>query len=451
MRRFAARDESGQAITVIALVMLALLMFSGLAVDAGQLFSARRTMQEAADSGAYAGAVVIYQRGRTSDELHCGEATDTSKDAYLAAVADATRNGFTNGVAGNSVTVNTPPLSGPYCGNRNYVEVIIQANVQTALVPAESGLTTVRVRAVAGAEPLNNGYAIMTLDRGATAGALSTGPNADIHLTGGGVLVNSTNPTAAVNQQTSNTRFTIVSPYGVDISGGTTSLWPQCGLSPCFPVAQGRPQVPDPFAGFPKPPTTGLPLCSNLNSPGCQDGFGRQNPGIYTTSLGGAAGTTLTLNPGVYILEAGINVAGLADIVSRNDLSCQGPPNTCGVFLFNTKTNYPNSGAIDTCGSITFTGNGSTDVHALTQGPYKNFLVYQDPICTAQLTISGNGTFTGSGSIYLPTAGFRFDGNNATLTGSQLIANTVDIQNGNITVDFSSSTTAQPILPRLSE
>jgi hypothetical protein len=44
-----------------------------------------------------------------------------------------------------------------------------------------------------------------------------------------------------------------------------------------------------------------------------------------------------------------------------------------------------------------------------------------------------------------------FDGNNATLTGSQLVAKTVNIQNGNITIDFNPGNTAQPILPRLSE
>ena len=46
---------------------------------------------------------------------------------------------------------------------------------------------------------------------------------------------------------------------------------------------------------------------------------------------------------------------------------------------------------------------------------------------------------------------FAFDGNDATLTGSQLVARTVDIQNGNITIDFNNGNTAQPVLPRLSE
>jgi len=55
------------------------------------------------------------------------------------------------------------------------------------------------------------------------------------------------------------------------------------------------------------------------------------------------------------------------------------------------------------------------------------------------------------GSIYLPAAPFRFNGNPSTLNGSQLVARTVDIQNGNITINYNPVTTAQPILPRLAE
>ncbi len=443
--------ESGQAIVLVSVVLLGVLMFSGLAVDAGQLYSARRTMQEAADAAAYAGAVVIYQGGTKTSWNGCGATTNAATDAYSAALSDARKNGFDI----NTVTINNPPRSGAYCGDNRYVEVIIQANVPTSLVPAESGLTAARVRAVAGAEPLNNGYAIMALDRGSTSGAFSTQPNADIHLLGGGILVNSIDPNAAVNMETDGTRFTIqgrVDIAGVDIAGTTSSLWPVCAGSPCFPVRQTQPQVPDPFAGFPRPSTSGLLVCAALNSPGCQDSSGRQNPGVYLVSISGAGNTTITLNPGVYILEGGINaVSGNADIRTPNDASCQGPPNRCGVFLFNTKTNYPTPGPSDTCGGIRLVGNGTSELYAMAYGPYKNLLVYQDPICTALMTIAGNGTFTGTGSVYLPSASFVFDGNNATLVGSQLVANNVNIQNGNISIDFNSGNTAQPILPRLSE
>ena len=113
LSRFLKHEQRGQALVLITLILLVLLMFAGLAVDAGQLYSARRTMQEAADAAAYAGAVVIYQKGGDpSPQLPgvCGlTVTLTNTDQYYAAVADATKNGFTNGVNGVTLTVNTPP------------------------------------------------------------------------------------------------------------------------------------------------------------------------------------------------------------------------------------------------------------------------------------------------------------------------------------------------------
>ena len=100
---------------------------------------------------------------------------------------------------------------------------------------------------------------------------------------------------------------------------------------------------------------------------------------------------------------------------------------------------------------MNLTGNGALTFTATTTLPYANLLFYQDPACTNDFQIGGNGTFTGTGSIYLPAAPFVLDGNNATLIGSQLIAQTVQIQNGNITINYDPTTTAQPILPRLAE
>ena len=423
-------SESGQAVVLIAIVFLALIMAIGLAVDAGQLYSARRTMQEAADAAAYAGAVVRYQQGSVAS-------------ARAAAIYDATLNGYTNGVDGFTVTVNAPPTSGLYSGNDRYVEVIIFGGVRTALVPAQSTFSTVRVRGTAGAEPLNNNYAIMALDRNNTPGALQASNNADIHLTGGGILVNSRSASAAQSDQCNASRFTIGLPWGTDVNGNASGCFPSSGDG----LDVGQPQQADPFAGFPKPTTAGMTTYSSMSA--------TINPGIYNVELGGAGNTTLYLNPGVYILKRGVNTSGNADLIS----------NPGGVFIFNTHSNYPNAfrPSVDSCGEINLSGNSVTTLSAMTPAylatlppgspelDYVNFLVYQDPACTNTMTIAGNGSFAGTGTIYVPTAAFVFDGNNATLTGSQLVAKTVNIQNGNITIDFNPGNTAQPILPRLSE
>jgi hypothetical protein len=436
LRRFFGRDagEEGQAVVLFAILMLALLFAVGLAIDAGQLYSAKRAEQEAADAAAFAGAVVLYQQG-------------TGTQAIEAARTDALTNGYSSGTCLLStpgacydaatlttVSVYWPPISGLYLGNVKHIEVEITRQVQTALVPAQAAFNPVRARGVAGAEPLNNGYAIMALDRGNTCGAFNTSPNGDLHLYGGGILVNSSCSSAAANAQSSAPRFTIESPYPLDVNGGATGSWGSIGI----PVNPGHNQLPDPFAGFPPPLPTGLPICASLAA--CQDGSGNQIPGVYTTNLGGTGGTNLTLNPGIYILKGGMDTGGNANVTGNN------------VFLYNTYSTYPAApGAIPSCYSVNLQGNALMTLSAQTTGTWANLLVYQDPACSVEMKIGGNGTFDGTGSIYIPSAHFRFDGNPSTLNGSQLIARTVDIQNGNITINYDPTTTAQPILPRLAE
>lgn len=164
--------------------------------------------------------------------------------------------------------------------------------------------------------------------------------------------------------------------------------------------------------------------------------------------------TTLTLRPGIYVLKRGTNGAGNSDLVSANATTTPACTSACGVFIYNTHPNYPGPklpGLENDCGAIRLTGNGASSLAAMTTGTYQGFLVFQDPACTNEMTISGNGSFAGSGTIYLPSATFTLAGTGAMLTGSQLVANQVNVQNGNLTIDFTAGNTAQPILPRLSE
>lgn len=413
-------SESGQALVLIAITLMGMLMAVGLAIDSGQLFVARRTAQEAADAGAYAGAVYMYLIGEDPPSAA------TQAAAVTAATFDITRNGFT-GDCTTGTTTKVCVTVGTYQSDPHYVEVTITTQVHTSLVPAQSGLTTVKVHAVAGAVSLNKGYAIMALDRGNTPNALQLSSNGHVNVSGAGILVNSTSPTAAYNQGGTVT-VDPAPPYGTQVAGGVSGTWP----NPTTGVAQ----QPDPFAGFAKPSTAGLPVVNAL--PGGNPL--NLTPGIYTVPIQAAGGTTINLASGVYITKAGINGAGNADLISAAG----------GVFIFNTVTNYPT----DTgggCGSVNLTGNAHTELAPLATGPYKGLLFYQDPACTAAFTIAGNGTLTASGTIYLPTAAFVLNGSNATLNGSQLVAKTINAQNGTVNVTFSSGSTAQPILPRLAQ
>jgi len=428
---------------MVAITMMAMLFAIGLAIDSGQLFVARRTAQEAADSAAYAGAVVLYEQSTQS--LPLDEAA-----ARNAAITDATLNGFTDGANGgrDSVTVNLPPTSGPNAGNHRYVEVLITSQVRTSLVPKESGLTMVGVRGVAGSEPLNNLYAIMTLDRGNTPDAFRVGSNGDVHLAGGGILINSTcaqscspDPAGSSNQNV-RSRFTIADPYGVDVAGTAGSpttwdpaMWPVNSLG-ATKVQTGQAQQPDPFASWrPAPSTSGMTTYSTIGA--------TSYSGVYTVRLSGTK-----VCHGIYVLKAGMGGDISRDTTGIDPSTgqlCDGK-----VMIFNTLTNYPNPGG--TCRAIDPGGNHDIDLAAMTTGTYANMVIWQDRACTLTISLNGSSlSVTLTGTIYAPTAALVLDGNHMTITGGQIVTKTMDVQNGNVTIDFSANNSAQPIQPRLSE
>ncbi len=400
-RSLGSEGERGQVAILTALLLTVLLFAIALDIDAGTLFSARRTAQTAADSGAWGGAVVLYKGG-------------SQAQAVAAAQADAALHGFSSGV-----TVNAPPSSGLFAGNSSYVEVIIDFQVPTALLPAMSGgFTSLSVRGVAGAAPAGSAYAVMALDQGNTPQALYVQPPGTLNVSGGGIMVNSSSPSAAQNNGTVN--LTPSSQY-IDVNGGTSGIFPPSQLRTSRPVA------PDPFANYPKPSTSGLtnwgvPVCCTLQ------------PGIYTGAVTGTSGTW-TLNPGIYIFEGGgFTLTGSARITGS------------GVFLFLTTSTYPSSGG--TCGEFNLATTGSSSLTPMTSGTYKNMLLFQDAACPSQLIVTGDGTVATTGTFYLPSAVCELD---SPFSASQLICSKIVVEGHVSTISYSTSTAARPFVPVLSE
>jgi Flp pilus assembly protein TadG len=444
---FGPEGSGGQAIVMVAIVFMTLMFAVGLALDAGQLFAAKRTQQEAADAGAFAGAVVLYQNG-------------TVLQATAAAIADAAKNGFVDGVNNTSVTVNgstvassNAPVSGPFAGESpvKHVEVVIVRQVKTSLVPAEAAFNPVRARGVAGAEPLNNGYALIALDASCTAGALDVEDNINLHLTGGGILVNSCSPQAVDGMESGDDITVNPSTRGLDIVGTATgSTFP-----PGLVVNTRVPVQADPFAGTAEP--TDLKSYTGLSflptDPGVIPGTSNTRPeGIYTSNFNSA-----NVCHGIYILKA-----GLGGDVDRDTNSAHVDPNTgtpCDgkVFIFNTLTNFPNPGG--TCGRIGQNGNHPITLRPMDTIPttnhnwqaWQNMMLFQDPNCTVAMDIGGEQTLDASGTIYVPNAALIMEGNPSTIDGGQFVAKTLSIQNGNMNINYSAGNTAQPVTPRLAE
>ena len=433
LRSFFDRDgQGGQIIIFVAIMFLALLFVVGLAIDAGQLFSAKRTMQEAADAASFAGSVVIYQNGTTAQ-------------AISAAVADATKNGFTNGVNNTTVTVNAPPTSGSYAAETpvRHVEVIIVRQVKTSLVPAEAAFNPVRARGVAGAEPFNNQYAIMVLSptcAGGSTPTLTGSSNVDLHVHGSGVFVNASCSTAVSGF--TGRDFTLDSPYSLDIVGNSSDTFPASVNA----VNRGAATLPDPFAGYPVPDGKSYDGVNSLpTDPARIAGTTTAVEGIYTTQLNNVA-----LCHGIYILKG----AGTGGDLTMDTNAAHKDPNTntsCDgrVLIYNTMSNWPAS--TGSCSSMGQNGNHPIVLLPMTTGLYKNMQLYQDKACAQPLLVGVGSVVSTGGTIYLPSAAMSFNGNATSLTAGQIIAKSIDLQNANLDITFTQGTTASPVLPRLAE
>ena len=386
-------------------MMLALVMFVGLAIDSGQLFSAKRSAQEAADSAAFAGAVALYQTG-------------TSAQARAAAASDAQLNGHAANMpsAGTTVTINIPPSSGAYTADNLCVEAIIVTPVQTALVP-RSQLTNVRARGVACSVSRNNGDAVITLDQSCVDRALDIQPQGQLEVDGGNIQINSCSTIGGYNVGNLNLHL----PYVTDVVGNVTG--------PGWNARVAQPVAPDPFAGLARPSTNGAPL----QTPSCTV---TNQPGIYTSPF--SNNCDYQLAAGVYILAGGgINLAGNSSLTGT------------GVMFYLTNANYPATGGA--CASFALNGNNHTQLSAPTTGTYAGMLVWQDAACTGALSIGGNGQIDATGTIYAPGAVITGNGSNAQVYCSQIVAKDFDVQNSHFHVVYSNGTTYQGRVPALVE
>src|SRR5215211_4930250 len=112
------RSEPGQALIVIALVIVGIVGMIGLVVDGGNAFQDRRRAQNAADSAALASAYTRIKGGGWVGE----------------ALAAAAENGYNNDGVRNVVVLYSPPKDGPHAGDIEYIQIIITSNVNTYFV-----------------------------------------------------------------------------------------------------------------------------------------------------------------------------------------------------------------------------------------------------------------------------------------------------------------------------
>ncbi|HJT77825.1 MAG TPA: MBG domain-containing protein, partial [Gemmataceae bacterium] len=255
---------------------------------------------------------------------------------------------------------------------------------------------------------------ILILDPTAGA-ALSLSGNGSIQIAGS-VFVDSRSANAL--QASGSASLTAA---GVQVVGGvqrtgsaTITTAPATGAAP----------LADPLSGLGGPSPTGL---TNYGSVTITGGARTLSPGIYSRiSISGSA--SVTLNPGVYLIEGGgFTVSGGAS-VSGN-----------GILIVNAGSNYPSAGS--TYGPVILSGSGTISLTAPATGTYAGVVLLQPAGNTKALTFSG-GAGGLTGTVYAPSASLVLSGNarlRANLVVDTLAVSGNSVANG-VTLDAPAGT-----------
>ncbi|HJR80341.1 MAG TPA: Tad domain-containing protein [Anaerolineales bacterium] len=282
--------ERGQALIVIALALVGLVGMAGLVIDGGNAFQDRQKAQNAVDSAALASA----------------HARIRGEDLVAVALATAAQNGYNNDGVTNLVSLYTPPKDGPHAGDIEYIQVIITSHVNlyfARVIGRERITNTVEATArttIPEVGPLLDGAAIASLAPDSNCfNRLSfwVHGEATLDITGGGVFVNSKNPTCALVEQ-GNGSIRVSDGYSIAIVGGA-SIQKTRLITPAVTVGATPVGYPPPFF-MPKVGCGGDAEISLDGTTMSAGAWGEEFPPPGVTRLGG----------GVYCLSNGMHVTG---------------------------------------------------------------------------------------------------------------------------------------------
>ncbi|MBV9746983.1 MAG: hypothetical protein JO099_24745 [Acidobacteriia bacterium] len=418
--------KRGYVLVASTVFLTVLMAFLGLATDVGYLQWQKIHAQIAADAAAQGAGL---------------ELLDGLSSSYIVAEGqnDASLNGFTQGVAQTTVTVNYPPLRGIEVGNASAVEVIVQRTVPTffmALVGSPSATLTARAVTVLG----NNGGAgcVFAMDPfAANAFKIAGSVTADFHCP---IDVASSSSSALSVGGTGvlydNANVGVVG--GVNLAGGG-SIENYSG-QPITPIQISAPA--DPLSYIAAPSATGLPVQSMspvTYSKTHPPAGNTLQPGVYCGGLtiGDTGGATFTMAKGVYYIAGGGFKANSQAIVTGT-----------GVTIYNTSGH--NSG-VSGCNSsfqpFTINAQASVTLSAPTSGSLEGILIFQDRTINSPFTntINGGASTLLNGSIYLLHGALSYSGSSG--SGYQiLVADTISITgNSAVNSDYSSLQDGSPI------
>jgi hypothetical protein len=359
-------------IPLFAVVLPVIILFCGLSLDVGLLEFKKLQMQSAADAAAI-GAELEWERN-TGNWASAGQ-------------LDAAANGFTNGVNGVTVSVVQVPTSGSYSGDYDALQVTITQSVKTIFMGTlNGGSQTISAQAVSLFPPCG----VFTGLSGLTA--ITVNLNLSNLVASCPLYMNKN---GAVNVGST---LTAVAENLTGSAAQSASLLGTVTVAPRFNAAT----MTDPLASITSP---SFSSCNHTNYTALLT-IATISPGTY---CGGITITTstVTFNPGLYIITGGAHWTGATVKGS-------------GVTLFFTKGGGSNYGQllISTVSSVTL--SAPTDSSS---GGIPGILVFGDRnwVATAAQDFQcGASTISGDGIWYTTNTGLLF--NACPISGTHYLA-----------------------------
>lgn len=399
-------DRRGNALVIGAATLPLVIGAAAIGVDTIQVSVARRQLQRAADSAALAGVRALVQE----------------KDVAAAATYDLTLNDDVTLSA--TPTIENAPTVGPYAGRTEAVRVVLAAERSVPFISFFTG-DTIGIQVEATAATIVSGeYCMVSLEEEEEIG-IDMGGNAVVDL-GCGMITNSPASNA-------------VNAYGsavieADPVAAVGEVPPATNYASGTHLLEHQSPYEDPFEDLPDPVVPSG--CNNQlsvqpnNSYTVTVGEAVSNPPSALGDLGGAnvycyrgmdIKGTVTLQPGIYILDGG-----------SFNVNSQGVVNGSGVTFILTGNNA------NTIANLSINGSATLNLTAPDTSVYAGVLFYQDRRANFGTThINGNSSSLYRGAFYFPerelilngTAGMQIQcvqmvGRRLGFTGNSSISNT---------------------------
>ena len=375
-------DRRGATVVFLALSLSSVAGTVGLGTEVASWYTAKRSMQGAADAASAAAATA----------LAAGEPSSTfSANAKSVAAA----HNFVDGSNGTTVTVNYPPKTGGYQSSPA-VEVIItqtEKPLLSALFLPDGPVLTARAVAMADTSKAGQGC-VVALDPNDDT-TLTTSGSTALNFPGCSLYLNSTSPTALVMTGGATINAAIAYFVGpVSVGGLTTTNGTYTGVDPLI----------DPYLSAAVPAYSGCGTHNYKLAGGKSDTVNAGASGIYVfcggVTLNG--GTSLTLGPGTFIIDQGqLSISGASKLTA-----------TSGTTIILTTSNRAQS-----CATSKIDGGSVVSITAPTSGPLSGVAIYQDRACTntsASNSLSGGAAQNIVGAIYFPGEPLSYSGGSPT-------------------------------------